>query len=106
MPRISKSAAARADLIAHYVYLAEEATEAVADRFLANAKTSFATLAEQSKIGAPLKLSNRALSGLRKWRVKDFDRFLIVYKPRQDDILIVRVVHTSQDWHRLLSLVD
>lgn len=106
MTGVSKSSAARADLVAHYVYLAEEASEAVAERFLANAETSFASLVEQPKMGAPLNLQSPALANLRKWRVKDFERVLIVYQPRQHDILIVRVLHTSQDWWSLLDQVD
>ena len=46
--------AARLDLIAHYVYLFNNGGEITADRFLANAESSFDDLATQPKIGAPL----------------------------------------------------
>ena len=44
MPRVFKRAAARRDLVQHYVYLAENAGDAVADRFLECAESSFAAL--------------------------------------------------------------
>ena len=106
MSGITKSAAARSDLVDHFVYLAEEASDAVADRFLARAEESFALLAQEPLIGAPLTLRDPRLAGMRKWRVKDFDRFLVFYMPRPSGILIARVLHTSQDWWQLLGLTD
>jgi toxin ParE1/3/4 len=82
MPTVSQRAAARNDLVEHFVYLAENAGLNVAERFLANAEASFNDLAEQPKMGAQLKLKNPALSGIQKWRVKDFDNHLIFYVPR------------------------
>jgi hypothetical protein len=41
MPRVFKRAAARRELVEHYVYLEEQAGEALAERFLANAESSF-----------------------------------------------------------------
>lgn len=107
MPGIDISAAAKADLVDHFVYLAEEASEAVADRFLERAQESFALLSAQPMVGAPLSLRSPALAGMRKWRVKDFDRFLIFYMPRPNGgVLIVRVLLNSQDWWKLLGLAD
>jgi len=106
MTGITKSAAARSDLVDHFVYLAEEASETVADRFLAKAEESFVVLAREPLIGAPLTLRDPQLAGMRKWRVKDFDRFLVFYMPRPSGVLIARVLHTSQDWWQLLGYSD
>lgn len=106
MPGITKSAAARADLVGHFVYLAEEANETVADRFLARVEESFALLAREPLIGAPLTLRDPGLAGMRKWRVKDFDRFLVFYMPRPKGVFIARVLHASQDWWQLLGLTE
>jgi toxin ParE1/3/4 len=54
MPRVFKRAAARRDLVQHYVYLAENAGDAVADRFLECAESSFAALSEHPEMGAAL----------------------------------------------------
>lgn len=106
MPTVYQRAAARNDLVEHFVYLAENAGLNVAERFLANAEASFNDLAEQPKMGAQLKLKNPAMSGIRKWRVKDFDNHLIFYVPRQDGVSIVRVLHGAMDWWSLLGIDD
>lgn len=104
-PRTFQRAAARQDLIDHYVYLAGVAGDAVADRFLVRAEQSFADLAAQPEMGAPLVLRNPQIVGLRKWRVRDFEDVLIFYRPRPDGVSIVRVLHGAMDWWRLLGLV-
>lgn len=104
MLAVRQSAAARRDLIDHYVYLAEEAGLNVAERFLAQAQAGFALLAQQPAIGAPLQLRHPELAGLRKWRLKDFDHHLVFYKPYPDSVLIVRVLHAASDWWGLLGM--
>lgn len=62
MPRVTPHAAARRDLVEHFVYLAENAGLDTAERFLtpgANAQASFNELAGQPMIGAPLILRGR-----------------------------------------------
>ncbi|PTB17778.1 type II toxin-antitoxin system RelE/ParE family toxin [Trinickia symbiotica] len=106
MPAIYRSAAARRDLVEHYVYLAENAGPETADRFLTCAQSSFEDLARRPAIGAPLKLRNPALSGTRKWAVKGFHRFLIFYMPSGDGVTIMRVLHAAQDWWHILGMLD
>ena len=96
--------AARRDLIAHAVYLVENAGEKTAERFLYQAEASFETLATQPMIGAPLTLRHPALTGLRKWRVGGFDNYLVFYLPRPDGVSVVRVLHAAQDWWHLLGI--
>jgi toxin ParE1/3/4 len=104
MPRVFKRSRAELDLVEHYVYLAENASLDTAEHFLANAETSFADLARQPGMGAPVTLRHPELAGLRKWRVSDFDKFLIFYLPRPNGVLIVRVFHAAQDWWRTLGV--
>ena len=104
MPTVYIRATARRDLVGHFVYLAENASLDTANRYLANAKASFIDLAEQPLIGAPLLPHMPELAGLRKWRVREFDNFLIFYLPRQDGVSIVRVLHAAQDWWKLLGM--
>jgi toxin ParE1/3/4 len=106
MPRVVQHASARADLVEHYVYLAQQAGEGVAERFMECAETSFALLATQPQMGAPLSLSRAELAGMRKWRIDGFDNFLIFYLPRPDGVAIVRVLHAAQDWWHLLGMVS
>jgi toxin ParE1/3/4 len=53
MMRIRQSAAARSDLVDHFVYLAENGGVEVADRFLESVAASFDALVAQPIIGAP-----------------------------------------------------
>jgi len=94
MRRVYKRPGARRDLIEHYVYLAENAGEETAERFLARVDQTFTDLAENREMGANLTLLNPQLAGLRKWQVKDFEKFLIFYLPRSDGVSIVRVLHS------------
>lgn len=104
MPVVRQREAARRDLIEHFVYLAENAGLAVADRFLSCAEATFGDLAQQPMMGAPLNLKRPELANIRKWRVKDFDNHLVFYEPRPDGVSIVRVLHAASDWWGLLGL--
>ena len=106
MPKVYQREAARRDLVEHFVYLAENASLDMAERFLAHAEASFDDLAGQPMMGAPLTLKSPELAGLRKWRVKDFDNYLIFYAPRRDGVSVVRVLHGASDWWSLLGFID
>jgi len=104
MQKLRRYAAARRDLIEHFVYLAEHAGLATAERFLANAEFSFNALAAQPSMGSPMALRSPKLAGVRKWRIKQFEHYLIFYLPRPDGVSIVRVLHAATDWWRLLGI--
>ena len=80
MPKVYQRATARRDLVEQFVYLVENASLDTAERFLTNAEISFNDLADQPMIGAALAVRQPALAGIRKWRVKDFDNHLILYR--------------------------
>jgi toxin ParE1/3/4 len=101
---VYKRAAARRDLVQHFVYLVENAGLDTADRFLANAERCFTELAQQPDMGSPLTLKRRELAGLRKWRVPGFENFLVFYLPRSDGISVVRVLYAARDWWSLLGM--
>jgi toxin ParE1/3/4 len=103
MPRVYKRAAARRDLFSHYIYLANNASLAIADRFLSKAEATFAELARQPTIGAQVMPQRLTLRGLRKWRVKAFRHFLVFYVPRADGVSIIRVLHSARNWPQLFA---
>jgi toxin ParE1/3/4 len=105
MAQVRKRASAKQDLIGHFVYLAENASIETAERFLSCAQDSFSDLANNPEMGPLLQVRNPELAGIRKWRVKDFENFLIFYKPDENGITIVRVMHAARDWWTLLGLV-
>jgi toxin ParE1/3/4 len=102
---VYKRAAARRDLVQHFVYLVENAGLDTADRFLANAERCFTKLAQQPQMGSPLTLKRPELAGMRKWRVPDFENFLVFYVPRSDGISVVRVLYAALDWWSLLGMM-
>ena len=104
MSKVCQRATARRDLVEHFVNLAENAGLDTAERFLAHAEASFDDLAGQPMMGAPLTLESPEMAGLRKWRVKDFDNYLIFYMPRPDGVSIVRVLYATRDWWGLLGM--
>jgi toxin ParE1/3/4 len=80
MAQVRKRASAKHDLIGHFVYLAEDANIETAERFLSCAEDSFNDLASHPEIGPLVGTRNLELAGIRKWRVKDFENFLIFYR--------------------------
>lgn len=106
MPKILKRSAAQRDLVAHFMYLAENASVSVADRFLTCVDTSIQQLAQHPQMGRAVRSANRRLDGIRKWQVNDFDDYLIFYFSRDHGISIVRVLHAARNWWRMLKLVE
>ena len=104
MPTVYTRAAARQDLIEHYVYLTENGNPDIAERFLSNAETSFSILSQRPMMGSPLAFRSLELAGMRKWQVNEFDNILIFYLPRHNGVSIVRVLHAAQDWWELLGI--
>jgi toxin ParE1/3/4 len=43
--------------------------------------------------------------GIHKWRVDEFDNFLIFYTPRPDGIAVVRVLHAARYWWGVLGFL-
>jgi toxin ParE1/3/4 len=102
---IHKRARAKRDLVEHYVYFAEHAGTATAERFLLNAERSFGDLSKHPGMGVSLDLRSPMLAGMRKWKVRGFEKILIFYLPRAGGVSIVRVLHASQDWWSLLGIL-
>ena len=61
----------------HFVYLAEESGIDIAERFLSCAETSFRELSDMPLMGATVETRRDTLSGMRKWRIREFEKFLI-----------------------------
>ena len=105
MATVHKRASAKRDLVEVYVYLAEHAGIETAERFLSNADESFSDLARHPGMGTTLSLLDPKLTGLRKWQIDGFEKFLIFYLPLRDGVSIVRVLHAAQDWWGLLGIL-
>jgi toxin ParE1/3/4 len=87
---------ARADLLEIPARIAGD-DAAATSRFLAAAEKSFRQLARSSKMGAAGEFTSPHLAGIRRWRVSGFENYLIFYRPRDDGVEIVRVLHGARN---------
>jgi toxin ParE1/3/4 len=88
--------AAERDLADQAEFLAKQ-SPAVAIRFLEAAEETFGLLAGMPEIGSPTQVKNPRLTDLRIWKIKGFNNHLVLYRPVDDGIEIVRVVHATRD---------
>jgi len=88
----------------HFVHLAEDSGLGTAENFLACAEQSFEELAQTPLIGTPVEIRRTDLAGLRKWRVRNYENFLIFYVSLPGRLEIVRVIHGARDWAAILEL--
>jgi toxin ParE1/3/4 len=103
MPGLTKRSTAFADLRLHAIYLTESAGAPVALRFLEAAEQAFAMLAKNPHLGPAIRFGQSELEGLRYWQIREFKRYLIFYKPSEDGVEILRVLHGMRDLERVLS---
>jgi toxin ParE1/3/4 len=99
---ITRRDAALQDLIGLAYYIALDNAEA-AYRFLDAAEETFRDLERMPLMGSSRDFQNSALEGIRMWRVKDFPKHLIFYRPIKDGVEIIRVLHSARDIAGLFS---
>ena len=85
------------DILAQFFYLLDHEVPHVAERFINAVDRTFSQLTEYPQIGAPRKLRNRHLEGLRQWPVEGFERVQIYYLLTEDAIRVVRILHGKRD---------
>lgn len=90
------------DLDDQAFYYAREASPHVGHRFLASAHETFSLLSTQPDLGWNPKLRHRDLGNLRLFRIREFPKILILYRPFANGVDILRVIHGSQNLHNLL----
>ena len=90
------------DLDEHAEFIARDNLEA-AGRFYDAAAEAFDRLAVLPEMGSPRTFRNPALAGLRMWRIPNFERYLIFYRPIQDGIEVIRVLHAARDIGAILE---
>jgi toxin ParE1/3/4 len=101
--RIVLTPLAKEDIGTLAEYLRQEAGLTVALRFVAKTKAAFRTLAGTPLIGASLHLPGVHERDIRRWHIDRFESFLILYRPANPGIEIVRVLHGSRDIEALFQ---
>ena len=84
-------------------YYAINASAEIGHRFLVAAHDTFSLPATQPDMGWEARVRHPALRSLRVFRVKGFERILVLYLPRPGGVEIIRVVHGSRDLEWLLE---
>jgi plasmid stabilization system protein ParE len=102
MARAIQRPAARRDFIIHYAYLAEKASVETAQRFREAVEATYAELAAMPGMGSPGKVRQGKHAGVRLWRVRGFENYLIAYREHPRGVAIERLFHASQDYQRVL----
>lgn len=54
-------------------------------------------------MGIVYKVSKPELQGLRKWRVKKFDKYIIFYRYSDDLVEIIRILYAGRDILEILK---
>ena len=103
MPRIILRGSARRDLVEHFVFIGENTSEEASRRFLASANRTFEDLARMPRMGAARRFRNPKFADVRMWRVRRFEKHLIFYRPAQDGIIVLRVLHAARDIEKLFE---
>jgi toxin ParE1/3/4 len=88
--------AADRDSDEHFVYLAHRSIEA-AVRFFHALDSTLQKLAAMPELGELQRFGRKELADLRVWQVQGFENYLIFYRPVEQGIEIVRVLHAARD---------
>jgi toxin ParE1/3/4 len=81
----------------------QESSEASAIRFLDSFDATLASIGAFPLSGLPRRSPNPFLSGLRFCRVKDFPNHLIFYLVREQEVVVIRIVHGARDLDALFG---
>ena len=91
------------DLAGLAQHIARDNVEA-ALRFLEAAELAFQKLAEMPGMAGLWESPNPRLAGIRVWSIRKFENYLIFYRPIQEGIELIRVLHGSRNIERALGL--
>jgi len=92
---------ARLDLLEQFLYLADQATAEVAERYFTAVDQTCARLARRPLSGTRYDSGVARLQGMRRVPVSGFAVYLLFYVPRASGIDVVRVLHGARDIERL-----
>ncbi len=90
------------ELVSLSFYIADYDEEA-AQRFLNACDETFLFLAGNRSVGSLKHFSNAKLSGVRMWRVKGYEKYLVFYLPKENGVKIMHVLHSARDYNRILE---
>ena len=90
------------ELVNLSAYLAEQ-NEDIAQSFLDACDVTFRFLATNPHVGAEREFENSALSRVRMWRVRNFEKYLVFYIPIETGVKILHILHSARDYNRIFD---
>jgi toxin ParE1/3/4 len=93
---------ARAELYDGAEYISVE-NEDLSRRFLAAADATFADLLATPGLGRVREFHGARLHGLRSWRIRGFENWLVFYRVTEEAVEILRVLHGARDLEALFE---
>jgi toxin ParE1/3/4 len=95
--------AADYDIDEQFVYLALDAGEELAMRFLEATQACFERLLAMPDLGAIRVFRDPELEGLRMFPVSGFEAHLVFYRPTSRGIEVIRVLHGARNVDEILN---
>lgn len=89
-----------ADIIGAAEFIAQD-NEDAAIRFIDAIDAAFDLIARSPGIGVRRKL--RSLPKIQMWVLNEYPAYLIFYKTDQDQVTVLRVIHSSRDYLRIFK---
>lgn len=89
------------DLAQQYLYLLERNPDA-AERFKEAIRAAIKRVRSDPNYGANLNLEGFESLDLRFYRPEGFDKYLVIYQVLDDRVVVLRVLHGSQDLTKAL----
>lgn len=93
---VTKRPQSERDIEECFVYIGEENLDAGV-HFLVAVEESLEFVAKMPLIGSPREFRSTRLRNMRVWPVKEFEDYLIFYRPTDDGIEVLRVLHGKRD---------
>jgi toxin ParE1/3/4 len=100
--RVIRRPTVNRDLIDCFVYISRDSEE-TATRFLRAAENTFLDLAAMPATGVATSFSHSGDHNLRRWRIRGFENFLIFYRPLEEGIEVIRVLHGAREIEQLFQ---
>lgn len=85
------------DIIKAAEYIASRASLNASDKFLQAVKSTYRQISEMPGMGVVRDFGQPDLKGMRMWHVAKYPRFLVFYVTTGRELIILRVLHGTQD---------
>ena len=92
----------RADLKQLFDYIAQD-SPAYAVSFLNAVEDALDQLAAMPEMGRAREFQAARLAGVRSWSIPGFRDYLIFYRPIENGIQVIRVLHGARDLERIFE---